>query len=183
MGHLLSQSLHLSTGRGALRLAVGTNGFLLLHALLLALYFLAAYMFLRARAARRGRPSAYARGVLLASAAPVYFVWLTPELFNFSLGILGALPVELQGGRLRPMRPTRPAGGDAGCGAPPRRGPAPRRLGSRRSPSRPYVALVAPTLALGLVGGAQWKTSEPWRRSRVGIAALRAVRDEPCDHG
>lgn len=66
----------------------GTNGFLVLHALLLTACFGAAYAFVRARS---GAPAAlgYAVVFLFASAAPVYFVWLTPELFNLSLILLG----------------------------------------------------------------------------------------------
>ncbi len=68
--------------------AVGTNGFLVLHALLLTACFGATYAFVRARS---GAPAALAFAVvfLFASAAPVYFVWLTPELFNLSFVLLG----------------------------------------------------------------------------------------------
>ena len=68
--------------------AVGTNGFLVLHALLLTIDLLAAYAFLRARSPCA--PSiAYALVFIFASATPVYFVWLTPEIFNFSLVLVG----------------------------------------------------------------------------------------------
>ena len=62
----------------------GTNGFLVLHALLLTLAFCAAYAFL---AARSGAWPAvvYAPAFFGGSAAPVYFVWITPELFNLAL--------------------------------------------------------------------------------------------------
>lgn len=66
----------------------GTNGFLVLHALLLTACFGAAYAFVRARAAASAA-LAYAVVFLFASAAPVYFVWLTPELFNLALVLLG----------------------------------------------------------------------------------------------
>jgi hypothetical protein len=66
----------------------GTNGFLVLHAWLIALALLAAYRFLRARA--ESTPAlAYAVVFFFASAAPVYFVWITPELFNLCVGVLG----------------------------------------------------------------------------------------------
>jgi hypothetical protein len=66
----------------------GTNGFLVLHAVLLSLSLLAAYVFLRARSAPL--PAlAYATTFFAASAAPVYFVWITPELFNLTMGVLG----------------------------------------------------------------------------------------------
>ncbi len=64
-----------------------TNGFLVLNALLIAVAFLAAYLFVSAR-------SSPATGLLLASAfvfasvVPVYAVWIMPELFNFSLGVV-----------------------------------------------------------------------------------------------
>jgi hypothetical protein len=69
-------------------LALGTNGFLCFHAVLLALVTLAAYLFLNARSS----PAVslmLASGFLMASVAPTYFVWITPELFNFSLVLLG----------------------------------------------------------------------------------------------
>jgi len=62
----------------------GTNGFLVLHALLLTLAFWAAYVFLAARSG--AWPAAvYALAFFVGSAAPVYFVWITPELFNLAL--------------------------------------------------------------------------------------------------
>jgi hypothetical protein len=69
-------------------LVFGTNGFLLLHALLLTLDLLAAYALLRARSSTAASLT-YAIVFFFASAAPVYFVWLTPELFNLSLTLLG----------------------------------------------------------------------------------------------
>ncbi len=66
----------------------GTNGFLVLHALLLTACFGAIYAFVRARTSAAAA-LAYAVVFLFASAAPVYFVWLTPELFNFALVLLG----------------------------------------------------------------------------------------------
>lgn len=66
----------------------GTNGFLVLHALLLTLCFGATYAFVRARASDATAVS-FAVAFLFASAAPVYFVWLTPELFNLSMVLLG----------------------------------------------------------------------------------------------
>ena len=65
----------------------GTNGFLLLHAVLLAGVAWCAYLFLHARAP--ALPSAVLAGAfVMASVVPVYFVWITPELFNFALGCL-----------------------------------------------------------------------------------------------
>jgi len=62
----------------------GTNGFLLLNALLLALTTLAAYLFLNARSGAAVAAVGSA-GFLLASVTPGYFVWITPEIFNFAL--------------------------------------------------------------------------------------------------
>jgi hypothetical protein len=65
----------------------GTNGFLVLHALLLAAVTFCAYLFLHARAP--AVPSALLAGAfVMATVVPVYFVWITPELFNFALGAL-----------------------------------------------------------------------------------------------
>jgi hypothetical protein len=65
----------------------GTNGFLVLHALLLALVLWCSYLFLLARMS--GTMSAALAGAfVMASIVPVYFVWITPELFNFCLGLL-----------------------------------------------------------------------------------------------
>jgi hypothetical protein len=67
--------------------AFGTNGFLLLNALLIAAAFLASYAFISAR-------SGTVVSLLLASAftfatvVPVYAVWVAPELFNYAVGLL-----------------------------------------------------------------------------------------------
>ena len=75
----------------------GTNGFLVLHALLLVLNVAAAYAFLVARAPPAAAAS-YAVVFFLASAAPVYLVYLTPDFFKPVRGALRAFLVELQGG-------------------------------------------------------------------------------------
>ncbi|MEW5982032.1 MAG: hypothetical protein AB1806_06640 [Acidobacteriota bacterium] len=67
---------------------LGTNGFLLLHALLLGAMLLAGYLFLNARSSP-GVSLVLAAGFLMASVAPAYFVWITPELFNLSFVFLG----------------------------------------------------------------------------------------------
>ena len=62
----------------------GTNGFLVFHALLLALVFWCGYAFLHAR--MPASISALLTGAFLfATVVPVYFVWIAPELFNFAL--------------------------------------------------------------------------------------------------
>jgi hypothetical protein len=63
----------------------GTNGFLVLHAMLLAGVAWCAFLFLHARSP--ATPSAViASGFVMATVVPVYYVWITPELFNFALG-------------------------------------------------------------------------------------------------
>jgi hypothetical protein len=66
----------------------GTNGFLVLHALLLGVMVLAGYLFLATRM-RSGVALVLSAGFLLASVAPTYFVWLTPELFNLAAVLVG----------------------------------------------------------------------------------------------
>ena len=62
----------------------GTNGFLLLHALLMAGVTFCGFLFVHARAP--ALPSAVlATGFVMATVVPVYFVWITPELFNFAV--------------------------------------------------------------------------------------------------
>lgn len=65
----------------------GTNGFLVLHGLLLGLDLLVAYIFLMVRGSSPLAALAFATVFLTACVVPVYFVWLTPELFNFSLAL------------------------------------------------------------------------------------------------
>src|SRR5262249_6866886 len=65
----------------------GTNGFLILHALLVTVAFFLAYTFLVARGSAPGPALTYAGVFFVASVVPVYFVWLTPEIFNFSLAL------------------------------------------------------------------------------------------------
>lgn len=67
--------------------AFGTNGFLVLHALLLTLAAWCSFLFLHAR--MRAEIAALLAGAfLMVTVVPVYFVWIAPELFNFSLGLL-----------------------------------------------------------------------------------------------
>ncbi len=66
----------------------GTNGFLVLHALVVAVSFLCAYAFVAARS----HPVValiVAGTFVFVSVVPVYLVWLTPDLFNFGLVMLG----------------------------------------------------------------------------------------------
>ena len=65
----------------------GTNGFLVLHASAVALVLLCGYLFLHARSGAVVS-ALLAAGFLMASVVPVYFVWMMPEVFNFSLAFL-----------------------------------------------------------------------------------------------
>jgi len=68
---------------------VGTNGLLLLHAILLTAVLFAGYFFLAASVSR-GAALALTLTFFFASVVPAYFVWLTPELFNLCLVFLGS---------------------------------------------------------------------------------------------
>ena len=68
-------------------LLFGTNGFLVLNAIVLALVLLCGYLFLHARSGPW--PSAIlAAAFVIASVVPVYFVQIMPEVFNLSLACL-----------------------------------------------------------------------------------------------
>jgi hypothetical protein len=65
----------------------GTNGFLVLHALLMTACFACAYGFVVARSSPL--PSlAFAAAFLFLSVAPVYMVWLTPDFFNLAMVLI-----------------------------------------------------------------------------------------------
>jgi hypothetical protein len=66
-------------------LLFGTNGFLVLHAILIALDLLVIYLFVLAATESNRVALPMAAAFLATSVIPVYFVWLVPELFNFSL--------------------------------------------------------------------------------------------------
>jgi hypothetical protein len=63
----------------------GTNGFLVLNALLLTLDLWLAYRWLAARGSTPRAAALFAVVFLAASVVPVYFVWIAPEIFNLSL--------------------------------------------------------------------------------------------------
>ena len=66
----------------------GTNGFLVLHAILMTLCFLCAYAFL----VSRSHPVAaliFAGAFLFLSVAPVYMVQIAPDFFNFAIVLIG----------------------------------------------------------------------------------------------
>lgn len=66
----------------------GTNGFLVLHALLMTMCFGAAYAFLATRSAPHAA-LVFAFAFLFASVAPVYLVWMTPNFFDMAMVLLG----------------------------------------------------------------------------------------------
>ncbi len=65
---------------------LGTRGFYVLNAALMALAFFCAYTFISARSSV-GVSLLLAGGFLFASVVPVYWAWITPELFNYALGL------------------------------------------------------------------------------------------------
>jgi hypothetical protein len=64
----------------------GTNGFLVLNALCLSAAVFLGYVFLAARM-RSEIAALLATAFVMATAVPVYFVWIAPELFNFTIGL------------------------------------------------------------------------------------------------
>jgi hypothetical protein len=69
----------------------GTRGFLVLHALLLAFSVGAAVALLMAKGIPRGPAVAFALAFFGVSVVPVYFLWMTPEVFNLALAAMAAL--------------------------------------------------------------------------------------------
>ena len=65
----------------------GTNGFHVWNSVLLALGFLCAYLFLSARSGITVS-LLLAGGFLFPTVVPVYWAWITPELFNCVLGLV-----------------------------------------------------------------------------------------------
>jgi hypothetical protein len=90
----------------------GTNGFLVLHAILIAFDLLVIYLFVLAvtKSNRVALPLAIA--FLVTSVVPVYFVWLMPELLNFSLVLYAvffwAYKEVAAGVPIAPVAPTAP---------------------------------------------------------------------------
>jgi hypothetical protein len=66
---------------------LGTNGFLLLNALLIAAAFLAVYTFTSARSGALAG-ALWSSAFVFASVVPVYTVWIAPELFNWALTVI-----------------------------------------------------------------------------------------------
>ena len=65
----------------------GTNGFLVLNAVLLAIAGWCGYLFLLTRMPVSAAVL-LAGAFLFATVVPVYYVWMAPELFNFTLGLV-----------------------------------------------------------------------------------------------
>jgi hypothetical protein len=65
----------------------GTNGFLVLHAMLIALDLLVVYLFVFALTKSNWVALPLSIAFLGVSVVPVYFVWLVPELFNVSVAL------------------------------------------------------------------------------------------------
>jgi hypothetical protein len=65
--------------------AFGTNGFLVLHALLLTLTLWLGHRWLVARGSPPAAAAAFSVIFLIGSVVPVYFVSLAPEIFNYAL--------------------------------------------------------------------------------------------------
>lgn len=66
---------------------LGTRGFYVTNACLLALAFFCGYLFLSARSGA-GASLLLSSAFLFATVVPVYYAWIAPELFNFSLGVI-----------------------------------------------------------------------------------------------
>ncbi len=66
----------------------GTNGFLVLHALLMTGMFLCAYAFLAARS-HPVAAAVFAFAFLFISIVPVYMIWMTPDFFNAAMVLFG----------------------------------------------------------------------------------------------
>lgn len=136
--------------------AFGTNGFLVLHAVLMTLNLLAAYGFLVARRSAPRAALAYSVAFFAASVVPVYFVSLTPELFNLSL-VLYAFFLWLFKETI--------AEGRAGMGTAFLRGPgsdylAAALLGAATFSKPPHLVLLIPLLGLAAA-------RRQWRRSLI----------------
>ena len=83
---VLRQVVHLPAGRRAVRVrSSGPMASWSFTPCCSRLDLFVAYTFLAGRGGSRPAALAYATVFLAASVVPVYYVWLTPELFNFSL--------------------------------------------------------------------------------------------------
>ena len=136
----------------------GTNGFLVLHALLVAFDLLVIYLFVLAMTKSNWVALPMAVAFLASSVVPVYFVWLIPELFNFSLVLYAVFfwaYKEVAGGApTAPVAPTGPV-------APVLLGPASDYvaailIGLATFSKPPHLLVLAPIVLLAL-RRRQWK--------------------------
>ncbi len=143
----------------------GTSGFLVLHALVIIVSFLCAYAFL----VTRSQPVValiFAGAFVFVSVLPVYLVWLTPDLFNSGLVMLGYffwLYKEV-------ASPTRPSGAarTAWLVGPRTDLIAATWLGLATFSKPTHVLLMLPVLAL-------FALRRQWRRGLVGGLVFSAV--------
>lgn len=148
----------------------GTNGFLVFHALLLTLCFAAAVAWLQARGSSPGAALAYASAFLLASIVPVYFVWLTPELFNFALIFLAFFLwtyKEDAPDRLEPISAERPGWFERFVRSPRSDYAAAMLLGIATFSKPVHIMLIGPLVFLAL-----WRRQ--WIRAAVVVLAFAA---------
>lgn len=145
--------------------AFGTNGFLILHALLMALNFAAAYALLVARGTATGAAVGYALVFFGASVVPVYFVWLSPELFNVSVVMYAAFLWAYK--EAAPGRSPASVWFDRFLRSPKSDWAAAALIGIAAFSKPPHIAFIAPLVAL-----AWWRRQ--WRHGFVtgAIAAL-----------
>jgi hypothetical protein len=145
-------------------LCFGTNGFLVLHALLMALNLLVAYLFLHAQTKSNWSALPMAAVFIGVTAVPVYFVWLTPELFNFSLALYALFfwsYKEVAAGRL--------AGVTHGFLAGPRSDVLAAALIGIATFSKPtHLLLILPVAALAV-------SRRQWRRAAMVMAVFGTV--------
>lgn len=143
----------------------GTNGFLVLHAWLMALNVAAAFALLVARGTPRGVAITAVLVFFGASVVPVYLVWLSPEFFNVSLvmyvAFLWAYKEAAAGRAISPgwgQRFLLSATSDLAAAA---------LIGVATFSKPPHIALVLPIVALSALRR-QW-----WHAVRIG--AMSAI--------
>jgi len=130
----------------------GTNGFLVLHALLLAFDLLVIYLFILAATKSNWAAVPMSVAFLTASVVPVYFVWLMPELLNFSLVLYAVFfwaYKEVAGDRLA-------AAGSRVLAGPPSDYIAAVLIGLATFSKPPHVIVLVPAILLA-VRRRQWK--------------------------
>jgi hypothetical protein len=153
----------------------GDNGFLLLHALLLVAVLLAGYAYLK----RTLEPQAAVAWVLayfLGSIAFLYYFWITPEIFNMSVGFLATF---LWLYKERPPgypadAPWEPSGALAGGWT---NFAAAALYGVAAYSKPPYIILLGPLLAWMLLRGRLKQAVALGVAAAVVVVALFAVTD------